>query len=158
MLSFENQDATFDVVCSKGTYIRSLCADIGQRLGCGAHLLRLERRRSGPFWIKDAISIAALEELVASGKTDRRLYSLDLVLSGFPIVRVSDQAALKCCQGVSPSRSGILELPEGLSGGDLVRIHDPAGRLIAIGKTVMDRGEAESDTIEYSIKIEKVLI
>ena len=118
----------------------------------------MERRRSGPFRIEDAISIAELEALVASGKAESRLYSLDRVLSGFPIVRVSDQAALKCCQGVPPSRPGILELPEDFRRGDLMRIHDPAGRLIAIGKAAVDRGEAERDPIEYCIKIEKVVV
>ncbi len=158
MLSFEDRDVTLEVVCSKGTYIRSLCADIGQRLGCGAHLLRLERRRSGPFRLEDAISIAELEGLVASGKAESRLYSLDRVLSGFPIVRVSGQAAVKCCQGAPLSRPGIHELPKDFSRGDLVRIHDPAGRLIAIGRAVMDRGEAESNPIKHCVKIEKVLI
>lgn len=158
MLSFEDRDVSLEVVCSKGTYIRSLCADIGQRLSCGAHLLRLERRRSGSFQLEDAISIAELEGLVASGKAESRLYPLDRVLSGFPIVRVSDQAAVKCCQGLPFSRSCIHELPEDFSRGDLVRIHDPSGRLIAIGRAVMDRGEAESDPIKYCVKIEKLLI
>lgn len=158
MLSFEHRDVTLEVVCSKGTYVRSLCADIGQRLGCGAHLLRLERSRSGPFRLEDAISIAELEGLVASGKAESRLYPLDRVLSGFPIVLARDQAAVKCCQGVPLSRSGILELPEDFSLGDLVRIHDPSGRLIAIGRAVMNRGEAESNQIKDCVKIEKVLI
>jgi len=158
MLSFEDRDATFDVVCSKGTYIRSLCSDIGNRIGCGAHLLRLERRRSGPFGIEDAISISELEEFVASDKVESQLYSLDRVLSGFPIVQANNQTAVKCSQGVPLSRQGILNLPEDLKQGDLVRIHDPAGRLIAIGRATIDRGEAENTPAEHCIKLEKVLI
>jgi len=158
MLSFEDRDVTLEVVCSKGTYVRSLCADIGRRLGCGAHLLRLERRRSGPFRLEDAISISELEGLVASGEAESRLYPLERVLSDFPIVHVSDQAAVKCCQGVPLARSGIHKLPGDFSRGALMRIHDPSGRLIAIGRAVMDRGEAESNPIKYCVKIEKVLI
>jgi tRNA pseudouridine55 synthase len=158
ILSFENRDATFNVVCSKGTYIRSLCSDIGNRIGCGAHLLRLERRQAGTFRIEDAISISELEDLIASGKVESRLYSLDRVLSGFPIVQAGDQAAIKCSQGVPLSRRGILDLPENFGRQALVRIHDPAARLIAIGRAAMDRGEAENDPDKHWIKIEKVLI
>jgi tRNA pseudouridine55 synthase len=159
MLSFEERDATLAVVCSKGTYIRSLCADIGSRLGCGAHLLRLERRRSGPFRLEDAISIAELEALAASGQAESRLYPLEIALAGFPAVRVSDQAAVKCRQGATLSRHGILDLPEDFSRGGLVRIHDPAGILIAIGRAAMDRGEAaESGPSECCVKMEKVFV
>jgi tRNA pseudouridine55 synthase len=158
MLSFEDRDATFDIVCSKGTYIRSLCADIGNRIGCGAHLLQLERRQSGPFRIEDAISISALEELVASDKAESKLYSLDQVLSGLPVVQANDQAATRFCHGMPLSRRGILGLPEGLNREDLVRVHDPAGKLVGIGRAAMDRDAMESDPAEYCIKIEKVLI
>jgi tRNA pseudouridine55 synthase len=158
MLSFDGRDATFDAACSKGTYIRSLCADIGNRVGCGAHLLRLERRRSGPFRIEDAISMSDLEEFVASGKAESRLYPLDAALAGFPIVAASDRAAVKCAQGVPLSGSGAIHLPENFESGSLVRIHDPSGRLIAMGRTLMDRSEADGDPARHIIKIEKVLI
>ena len=55
-------DVTFDVVCSKGTYVRTLCADIGEALGVGGHLAGLERRRIGRFGLADAVT---LDELAA---------------------------------------------------------------------------------------------
>jgi tRNA pseudouridine55 synthase len=55
-------DVTFSVVCSKGTYIRTLADDIGQRLGCGAYLIALERKRIGAFGLEEAYSIDDLVE------------------------------------------------------------------------------------------------
>ena len=157
MLSFERRDIALAVVCSKGTYIRSLCADIGKRLGCGGHLLQLERRRSGPFRLEEAVSIAALEELVAEGRADGLVYSLDRVLSGLPIVRVSAQAAIKIPQGAPFSRPDILELPAAFSRGDLVRIHGPTGGLVAIGRATIDLAESGKDPTNPLFKVEKVL-
>ena len=54
-------EVSFSVHCSKGTYIRKLACDIGESLGCGAHLASLRRTRSGRFSIKDAVSFEALK-------------------------------------------------------------------------------------------------
>ena len=56
-------DVLFDVLCSKGTYIRQLCADIGEKLGCGAHMAELRRVRAGDFHISQAIGIDSLKSL-----------------------------------------------------------------------------------------------
>jgi len=56
---------TFRVVCSKGTYIRQLAEDIGEKLGCGAHLTELRRTRSGGFSLDRAVTVAGLEQITA---------------------------------------------------------------------------------------------
>lgn len=58
ILRLSKAEVEFRVTCSKGTYIRTLCHDIGEKLGCGAHMKALRRIRSGAFHIKDAISLA----------------------------------------------------------------------------------------------------
>jgi len=55
VISVHGENADFKVICSKGTYIRTLCHDIGRKLGCGAHMSSLRRTRSGGFHIKDAV-------------------------------------------------------------------------------------------------------
>ena len=60
---FALPDARFTVRCSKGTYVRTLCHDIGERLGCGGHLAALRRIRSGRFDVADAIPLDALRAL-----------------------------------------------------------------------------------------------
>lgn len=63
LLSVTPTEAVIDVLCSKGTYIRTLAQDIGRRLGCGAHLSALRRTRVGPFHIDNAIQLEALQNM-----------------------------------------------------------------------------------------------
>jgi tRNA pseudouridine55 synthase len=63
LLTFAPPLAGFRLRCTKGTYVRTLCADIGDRLGCGAHLCELRRTRSGPLDVKDARPLAQLLEM-----------------------------------------------------------------------------------------------
>jgi tRNA pseudouridine55 synthase len=73
-LESEDTRVDFEVCCSKGTYIRTLCNDIGERLGCGAHLASLERTKVGDFGIEDALNLKELERLYAQGKLEHHLY------------------------------------------------------------------------------------
>ncbi|MBN1526808.1 MAG: tRNA pseudouridine(55) synthase TruB [Candidatus Omnitrophica bacterium] len=67
-------EISFRVTCSKGTYVRQLCADIGKDLGCGAYLSCLKRTRSGPFTIAEAVTVADLQDL-DPGELAKRLKS-----------------------------------------------------------------------------------
>lgn len=74
---------TIEVECSAGTYIRSLAQDIGQILGCGAHLRRLVRLRSEPFHIAEAIPLSSIEEAFHQGYWQHLLYPIDEVILGW---------------------------------------------------------------------------
>jgi len=63
LLDFDGKQATVEVHCSKGTYIRTLAQDIGRQLGCGAHLTALRRTKVGPFDLKDAVELEALQAM-----------------------------------------------------------------------------------------------
>ena len=63
MLRYEYPDVAFRVSCSKGTYVRSLCQDIGERLGCGGYLSQLRRTKSGNFYLTDALAFEALRSM-----------------------------------------------------------------------------------------------
>ena len=67
---------TLEVTCGRGTYIRSLCADIGQALGCGAHVVELRRLRSGKFTAAQALSVEDLSRLADQGKVGERIIPL----------------------------------------------------------------------------------
>jgi len=71
---------TFDITCSKGTYIRTLCTDIGRLLGCGAHLTRLRRLRCGRFTLKHAIPLKDIKPLFKANSLRDRLISIEEVL------------------------------------------------------------------------------
>jgi len=71
--SFSPNKASFIVSCSKGTYIRSLCADIGSKLGCGAHMSKLTRIRSGDFSIDNALTLEEIFKLHNHGELEKAL-------------------------------------------------------------------------------------
>lgn len=97
------EQADFEVVCGKGTYIRALARDMGRKLGCLGHLALLRRTQVGPFSEKDMISLESLEEL--SHKPDRDealqgvLRSIVTVLDGIPALAVMDGQAAQLRQG-----------------------------------------------------------
>ena len=79
---FQPPEASFHVVCSAGTYVRSLAHDLGRKLGCGAHLLSLRRLRSGPFGIEQAVPLAEV--------TTAHVIPLEQLLQELPTIEISE--------------------------------------------------------------------
>ena len=84
LIDFSNNEIVFDVKCSKGTYIRSLCVDIAKKLGYPGHMSHLERRQAGRFLITDCITLEQLEN------DDYSLHSIDDALCGLPQLKLDD--------------------------------------------------------------------
>ena len=116
----------FDVTisCSKGTYIRSLCDDIGAKLGTGAHMARLERTAVGKFHINDSFSFEGL-----AVNNEEMFYSIDQALVKLSEIKLGDFDYQKAKNGVKI----ILESCN-LYDGEFVRMKDPEGNLFAIGR------------------------
>ena len=83
---------TIEVTCSPGTYIRALARDLGERLGCGAHLAALTRLASGRFTLDEAVSLDKLAEAAAQGRWQELLHPLDAALQDFPAVTLDEAA------------------------------------------------------------------
>ncbi len=83
----------FRVVCSKGTYIRALCADIGEKLGCGAAMQSLSRTRVGRFLLADARTLGELQQLKGAGRLEEALLPVESVFAGCPALHVTEEAA-----------------------------------------------------------------
>ncbi len=99
MVAFDAPDrARLHIRCSKGTYIRSLAADLGTRLGVGAHLVELRRTASGPFHIEQAITLDALAARVADGRPLPSLSALE-ALAHLPTVVVDETQAMVLARG-----------------------------------------------------------
>lgn len=88
-----------DIGCSKGTYIRSLAHDLGEALGCGAHLKNLVRTRCGIFGIEGAISMPRLEEAFAQGYWEHFLHPIDSVLQHHAAAVVNEDTELMIKHG-----------------------------------------------------------
>lgn len=80
-----------DVLCSKGTYIRSLCEDIGTALGCGAHISELRRLQAEPFKLSQAVTLEQLEELPDFTEREKLLLPVDSAISAFPEVHLDSE-------------------------------------------------------------------
>jgi tRNA pseudouridine55 synthase len=152
------KDVTFDVVCSKGTYVRTLCADIGEALGVGGHLAGLERRRVGRFSIEDAVSLDELAELVEREAVESRLYSTAVALTDLPALVIDEVASRSIRHGVAVPAARVVQAKGAWAAGDSVCLLGPDSRLLAIGKVPFgpeDLGRAAPGTL---IKLEKVLV
>jgi tRNA pseudouridine55 synthase len=115
-----------EVACSGGTYVRVLAADLGERLGCGAHLADLRRTRSGPFTIDQASSPETLRVEAESGEIERRLVS-PLVVLGLPALRLSEDEVARIAQGSEIAADASPGVP-----GTQIVGHDEQGRVVAI--------------------------
>ena len=104
LLAWRRPVANIEVECSKGTYIRSLAHDLGERLGCGAHLKSLVRTRYGCFDIQDAVSVPQLESAGRYGYWPQFLYPIDTVLRNFPamVIDEASEEALKTGMPLTP--------------------------------------------------------
>lgn len=152
--AIQERDVTLRIVCSKGTYVRTLCADIGGALGVGGHMLALERRRVGPLMIDQALTVDEVVTRHALGRLGDDLLSLDRALAQLEIVVVDEQTADRVRHGAPVPVAKILRW-EGTADGERgshkpVRIHDIDGRLVAIGKC--------PDNLRDALKVEKVLV
>jgi tRNA pseudouridine55 synthase len=138
VLAIDGRDVTIRVVCSKGTYIRTLCADIGEALGVGGHLLALERCRVGPLSLDQALTVEEVETRKALGCLGENLRSLDQALQGLVGLVVDEQIAERVRHGAPVPVSRVVRWePVGAvepMPGQPLRIHDTAGRLLAIGR------------------------
>lgn len=96
LLSYRWPEASLEVRCSKGTYVRQLASDIGSMLGCGAHVSELRRIASGPFRAEDAIPFRDIEDASDASVLDGKLVSMSDALSHLPSIMIEDQSLLKC--------------------------------------------------------------
>ena len=99
VVEFTAPHLTIDVECSKGTYIRALASDIGQALGCGAHLAALRRTGAGRLDVRDAVAPDALEAL-SETERDALLRPTDCLLADWPAVRLDADDAGRFLSGL----------------------------------------------------------
>ncbi|MBQ2696935.1 MAG: tRNA pseudouridine(55) synthase TruB [Clostridia bacterium] len=125
------------VSCSKGTYIRSLCHDLGQILGCGASMESLVRTQSGPFLLENAHTPEAIAAAVEKGTLHEVLLPPETVLSGYEAVSLSEETVVKIKNGLRmrPEQLGITAAKEG----DVFRLYD-GETLLCLVKAICEEG------------------
>ena len=128
----------FEVKCSSGTYIRSLAHDLGQRLGCGAHLAELVRTEIGEFRLKDGFALDKIENLAQTGRASEFFKPLETLLPAFPKIELT-QIGLRLVQNGRPVfpehiiQPDLFSWPAGQKEA-VFRLFSPEGRLVALAK------------------------
>ena len=120
-----------EVSCSKGTYIRTLCHDIGQRLGCGACMEELIRTKVSGFELADSLTLSQVQEMKDAGRLEEILVSIDDMFLEYEAVTLKKEFASFAYNGNFFLPKHICEKIE-LTDGKQVRVYDEEGRFIAI--------------------------
>jgi len=153
LLEIEGCIARFSIECSSGTYIRSLAHDMGQKLGCGAHLAEICRTAVGEFSLEQAITLEELAQAKKDGKFESCMIPLENLLPNFPRTNVLPVLEKKIRHGakfnVMPSQlqPGRVELPPGATtqldtdGAQppRLRVFSQQNKLIAVAEAVVPR-------------------
>ncbi|MEJ5202402.1 MAG: tRNA pseudouridine(55) synthase TruB [Anaerolineales bacterium] len=124
LLEWAPPEAVIDVYCSSGTYVRSLAHDLGEKLGCGAHLIGLRRTKSGRFTLRDAVPLRKLRESFENGTWYQYLIPAAEALSDWPAVELTHEQVEAVRHGHRvPGEPGIGTMARGISEqGELVAL------------------------------------
>lgn len=119
---------TLDCRCSKGTYIRTLCDDLGRMLGCGAIMTALRRTEAAGYTLADCIPLERAKALAAEGRLASRLLPVDSAFSGYPAVTVSSAQATRFHNGGALALERLHPVPT-----DIARVYAPDGVFLGLG-------------------------
>jgi H/ACA ribonucleoprotein complex subunit 4 len=165
-LEMDGRNVLFKVGCEGGTYIRKLCYDIGEVLGCGAHMQELRRTRAGPF-IENG-DIVTLHELAywfldwQKQKEEKILRKfiqpMEKALALIPKICIRDSAVDALCHGANLTAPGVLSLETGISSGSLVAVVTLKGEAVVLAKAVAPTEEILDMEHGVVAKTERVLM
>ena len=149
ILSIDNNKVRFYVECSKGTYIRSICYDIGEILGCGGHMSFLLRTSSGKFNLENSITLDELEKFVEEGTVEDHAFDIDYTLDSYPKIVLRDNAVKYYSNG------GIIESyrfdeKNYTDKDEYVRVYSHE-RFIGVGRLIRENGK-------ISVKSDKIFV
>lgn len=150
LTGIEGRLVGFEAVCSKGTYIRTLCRDLGKALGSCAHMKSLRRTKVGGYLVQDALGLPgrpSKEELAA------HIIPMRDMLQEVTSAVVAGAAASGIMNGISPGPDGFISMPEGLVSGQPVRLLDESGNLLAVGESSESPEGVEPGAAPIKLKV-----
>src|SRR5471030_816365 len=125
-------DVTFRVTCSKGTYVRTLAEDIGEKLGCGAHLVALRRTGVGALTLENSVTLDALSD-ATEAERDTWLQPVDALLSTFPSIELNEDETRRFLHGQRLKLSELTISADAVNA-PRVRVYAAQGRLLGVAK------------------------
>ncbi len=138
---FDGTEFSMDVTCSAGTYIRSLCDDMGRILGCGAVMTELRRTEANGFDLENAVTLEELEALVKGNRFTDKIISIEKALLSYPEITVTAPQANRFSNG---GELDYARLHKNLDTG-IYRVYSPERKLLGLG-------EIKEDKLSLSVK------
>lgn len=165
ILEIDGRRVLFRVACDAGTYIRTLCTDIGEALGCGAHMEELRRTRSGAMTEAQAATLHEVRDAYVFWQQDGRerrlramLQPMEALVEPLPKVIVKPTAVDAVCHGADLSVRGIHMLDDGIRRNALVAMMTARGELIALGSMQMSSSKVMATDRGTAVSVERVLM
>ena len=165
-IEMNERNVLFKVGCEAGTYIRKLCYDIGEVLGCGAHMQELRRTRVGPF-IEDE-SLVTLHDIsylfnqwqLTKDESILRkfVYPMEKALQLMPKIYIRDSAVDALCHGAHLTAPGVLSLDSGIKIGDTVAVFTQKGEAVTIAKAFVSSEKMLKMDHGFVAKTQRVLM
>jgi len=160
----DGRTVLFTCSCQAGTYMRKLCSDVGEVLGCGAHMRELRRTRAGPFNENGMVTLhelsAAQEDFEAGNEAPLRaiLRPMEVALSSLPQVIIRDSAVDAVCHGAELALPGIVKLDSAIERSKLVAVFTLKGEAVALGRALMTSREMLDQEKGAAVKTERVIM
>ena len=121
-----------DIDCSKGTYIRTLCADIGKALGCGGHMAELLRTATGSFSLENAIKLDDLKALAEQERAEDALLTMQEALRDFPVIKIAEGSTKLLYNGGKIQEKYFTKQPKALQEDEIAAVYDFENHLVGL--------------------------
>jgi tRNA pseudouridine55 synthase len=163
-LEGDGKNWLFKVQCQSGTYIRKLCYDVGEVMGCGAHMQELRRIRSGPFTEADMYTLYDLSEAIdfRDEGDDEPLRKIvrpfEDAAQLLPKIWIRDSAVEAVCNGAQLAVPGILRYESGIEVNDLILVMTQKNEAVALMKADMSSGKIQAEDHGIAATIERVMM
>jgi tRNA pseudouridine55 synthase len=128
----------FEMCCGSGTYVRTACADIGEVLGCGAHLTALCRTETGGFSLEEAVSLRTLAEAAGKGDVSKHILPMNVALRDMPCISADDDLVQKIQLGRPVTDREVVPIAE--KAWPWIKVTDNAGNLVAVMHSNREHG------------------
>lgn len=165
ILEIESRKVLFKVECDPGTYIRTLCNDIGDALGFGAHMEELRRTKSSSFGENEAITLQGLKDIYDEWQQNKNdaflkkvIHPMERLLEHLPYIKLKDSAVDAVCHGANLAIPGISEVEKTIKINDVVALLTLKGEGIAIGMALMDTNQIMKAKEGFAVDTKRVLM
>ena len=165
VLQIKGRDVLFRVGCEAGTYVRTLCVDIGKKLGTGAHLSELRRTRVGNLTEEVSVFLQDVKDAFVFWQDEKdekmirsTIHPMEYLLDHLPKIVVRDSAVDALCHGADLAVPGVVEVDSGINKGDWAAVLTLKGEGVALVKAVMSSEEIIQKDAGICANLERVLM